>query len=66
MCCCPVPPKPTYTREDVLQGALQVVRNQGLSGLSARAVAHELASSTAPVYHLFDSMDALTTRNNFV
>ena len=55
-----MPPKTKYTPEAVLAAALQVVRTQGLTGVSARSVAKELGSSTAPVSTAFDNMQALS------
>lgn len=44
----------------MLEAALEVARRDGLAAVSARSVAKELASSTAPVSSYFDSMQALT------
>ncbi|MEM9728937.1 MAG: TetR/AcrR family transcriptional regulator [Myxococcota bacterium] len=55
-----MPPKTRYTREAVLDAALEVVRNEGLRGVSARTVARTLGASTAPVLATFESMQALT------
>ncbi len=54
-----MPPKTKYTVEVVLDAALQVVRNEGLAGVSARTVAKELGASTAPVSGAFENMQAL-------
>ncbi len=54
-----MPPKTKYTQEAVLDAALEVVRAQGLTGVSARTVAKELGSSTAPVSTAFENMQAL-------
>ncbi len=54
-----MPPKTRYTPETVLEAALQVVRLEGLAALSARSVAKELGSSTAPVSTTFENMQAL-------
>jgi len=54
-----MPPKTKYTVDHVLEAALQVVRNEGLTRVSARTVAQELGSSTAPISSAFDNMQAL-------
>ncbi len=54
-----MPPKTLFTREDVISSALDLVINSGFSDFSARRVADELKSSTAPVYSYFKSMDEL-------
>lgn len=51
-----MPPKQKYSPEDVIDAAFQIVRRQGWKGLSARAIAKELNSSTRPVYDYFQSM----------
>ena len=54
-----MPPKTRYTLETVLDAALQVVRNDGLAGVSARTVAKALGSSTAPVLTAFQNMQSV-------
>jgi AcrR family transcriptional regulator len=51
-----MPPKQKYSPEDVIDAAFQIVRRHGWEGLSARAIAKELNSSTRPVYDYFQSM----------
>jgi AcrR family transcriptional regulator len=51
-----MPPKQKYSADDVVEAAFQIVRRQGWKGLSARAIAKELNSSTRPVYDYFQSM----------
>lgn len=52
-----MPPKQRFTRQDVIEAAFQVVRQQGWKGFSARTIANALNSSTRPIYDYFDSMD---------
>ena len=54
-----MPPKIKYTREDVIRAAFAIVDKRGLKELTARGVAGELGSSTAPVYRHFTTMDEL-------
>lgn len=51
--------KTQFTREDVVLAAFELVRRKGIDQLSARNVARQLGSSTAPVYSNFASMDEL-------
>ena len=51
-----MPPKQKYSSDDVVESAFQIVRRHGWKGLSARAIAKELNSSTRPVYDYFQSM----------
>ena len=45
--------------EDIEQAAVNLVRANGLSALTARGVADALGVSTQPVYSSWGSMDAL-------
>lgn len=51
--------KPVFTREEIVMAGLQIVRHDGMGQLSARRVAEELGSSTAPVYSNFRNMEEL-------
>jgi AcrR family transcriptional regulator len=51
--------KTVFSREDVVAAAVAVVAQDGLGGLSARRIAEELGSSTAPVYSNFANMETL-------
>lgn len=53
--------KTTFTRDDVVTAALQVIDDEGLGAMSARRVAEAMRASTAPVYSNFASMDELLT-----
>ncbi|MGB2701486.1 MAG: TetR family transcriptional regulator, partial [Candidatus Phosphoribacter baldrii] len=48
--------------EDIEQAAVNLVRANGLSALTARGVADALGVSTQPVYSSWGSMDALRER----
>lgn len=52
--------KPLFSKADVVAAGLAVVGREGLAALSARRVAEELGSSTAPVYSNFTNMDELS------
>lgn len=51
-------PKNKYTREEMVDAALRVVRRRGMDALTAKALAEELGTSTQPVFTCFASMDA--------
>lgn len=51
--------KTQFSREDIVTAAFMVVRQKGIESLTARNVAQELGSSTAPVYSNFKNMDDL-------
>ncbi len=54
-----MPRKTQFTVEDVIKAAFELVREKGLSGLSAPAVAAKMGCSTMPIYSHFKSMQAL-------
>lgn len=54
-----MPPKVKFTRNDVIKAAIAVVENHGMQALTARSIAGQLGSSTAPVYKHFTAMDDL-------
>jgi AcrR family transcriptional regulator len=54
-----MPPKPTFTREDIVEAAFEIIRKQGRSKLSARAIAKELKCSTMPIYSYVSSLQDL-------
>ncbi|MCP4704527.1 MAG: TetR/AcrR family transcriptional regulator, partial [candidate division Zixibacteria bacterium] len=55
-----MPPKVKYTKNDVIEAAFVITEKKGLNNLTARSIANQLGSSTAPVYMHFESMDELT------
>lgn len=52
-------PKNKFTREEMVDAALQVVRAKGIDALTAKALADELGTSTQPVFTCFNTMDTV-------
>lgn len=52
-----MPPRPKFSREEITQAALSIVRESGMQGLTARSLGEALGSSTRPVFTVFQSMD---------
>lgn len=52
-----MPPKFKFTREEIIRAALELVRLQGMDGLTARSLAAELGSSPKPIFGLFNNME---------
>ena len=52
-------PKTKFTRAEMTAAALQIVREKGVSALTARSVAEALRVSTQPVFTCFHSMEEL-------
>ena len=54
-----MPPRKRIFREDILNAAVNLVRQEGAQALSVRNIAQALHCSTQPIYSEFESMDAL-------
>ena len=54
-----MPPKAKITREDILQAALTLLREQGEDALNARSLATALSCSTQPIFSNFATMEEL-------
>ena len=52
-------PKNKFTKEEMVQAALRVVRARGIDGLTAKTMAEELGTSTQPVFTGFGSMEGV-------
>lgn len=50
-------PKNKFTKDEMVEAALQVVRARGIDGLTAKTIAEELGTSTRPIFTGFGSMD---------
>lgn len=54
-----MPPKQRITKDMIIQAAFDLIREKGLSRLSARNIAGSLGCSTQPVYSCFSAMKDL-------
>lgn len=52
-----MPPKPRFTREQVAEAAYQMIKEGGISALTARDLGSRLGTSARPVFTLFKNMD---------
>ena len=52
-----MPPKFKFTKDEITNAALNVTRKNGISGLTARALATELGCSVKPIFGLFKNME---------
>ncbi len=51
-----MPPKPKYTRDEIVSAALGIVSRQGLDALTAKELGHALHTSATPIFTVFRSM----------
>ncbi len=54
-----IPPKKQYSKDEIVEIAFQVARDDGLNGITIRKVAEKLGSSIAPIYVNFKDIEAL-------
>ncbi len=54
-----MPPKAKFTKEEIIEAALEIVRNEGFTALTARALGARLGSSARPIFTVFQGMDEI-------
>ena len=54
-----MPPKPKFTKDEMVQAALELVARRGTEALTARELGAALGSSARPIFTVFRSMDEL-------
>ena len=52
-----MPPRPKFTREEIVSAALELVRERGMGALTSRDLGARLGSSARPVFTVFRSME---------
>lgn len=52
-----MPPKAKFTRDEMIQAGLNIIRENGMEALSARALGAKLGSSAKPIFTVFQSME---------
>ncbi len=56
-----MPPKFLFTKEEIISAAVEVVRENGAEGLTARALAAKLGCSVKPIFGAFKNMEEVRT-----
>lgn len=56
-----MPPRPKFTREEVITAALDLVRKSGIEALTSRGLGEYLGCSSCPIFTLFSDMEELKT-----
>lgn len=54
-----MPPKPKFTREEMINAALAIISEKGLDALTARSLGAKLNASARPIFTVFENMDEL-------
>ena len=52
-----MPPKAKFTKEEIIKAAAEIVRENGVEALTARALGDKLGSSARPIFTVFESMN---------
>lgn len=56
-----MPPKPKFTRDQMITAAMNLIEERGYESLTARELGKYLGSSSCPIFTLFKDMDELKT-----
>lgn len=54
-----MPPKPKYTKEEIVGAAYELTRKKGIDAVVAREVGKRLNTSSSPIFTVWSSMDEL-------
>ena len=54
-----MPPKPKFSKEEIVNNALLLVSENGVQRLTARELAERLGSSTRPIFTIFNNMEEI-------
>ncbi|MCM1514725.1 MAG: WHG domain-containing protein [Anaeroplasma bactoclasticum] len=52
-----MPPKTKFTKEQIIEVALTLVKEEGIDALTARALGKRLGTSSCPIFTIFTNMD---------
>lgn len=52
-----MPPRAKFTKKQIVDAALQILREDGIEKLTARNLGKKLGSSACPIFTVFDSME---------
>ncbi len=54
-----MPPKPKFTKEQIVRAAYEIARSDGIDAVMAREVGKKLGSTASPIFTVFSGMDEL-------
>lgn len=52
-----MPPRPKFTKDEIIDTALSITKEQGIDAVTARELGERLGSSARPVFTVFENMD---------
>lgn len=56
-----MPPKPKFTREEIVDAAMKIAAERGMKALTSRELGAALGSSARPIFTVFKNMDEVKT-----
>ncbi|MBR4132801.1 MAG: TetR/AcrR family transcriptional regulator [Oscillospiraceae bacterium] len=54
-----MPPKPKFTKEQIVEAAYELARSEGIDAVMAREVGKQLGTTASPIFTVFSGMDEL-------
>ena len=54
-----MPPKPKFTKSEIIDAAFEMTRENGIDSVVARAVGKKLGTSSSPIFTFFQNMEEL-------
>ena len=54
-----MPPKAKFTKNEIVEAAMQIVREQGLEAVTSRELGKRLGSSACPIFTVFSKASFL-------
>lgn len=52
-----MPPRAKFTKKEIIQAAMQIVREHGLDAVTSRELGKQLGSSACPIFTVFSNME---------
>lgn len=52
-----MPPKARFTKQQIAEAGLEIIRTEGMENLTARSLGKKLGSSACPIFTLFENME---------
>ena len=59
-----MPPKAKFTKQQIAKAGLDIIRNEGMENLTARALGKMLGSSACPIFTVYENMEDVQAEIN--
>lgn len=56
-----MPPKAKFTKQEIMQAAMEIVRERGLEAVTSRELSKRLGSSPCPIFTVFSNMEEVNS-----